>query len=444
MATTDRAIDRLLNNLQRSAGLTEDGRNWMIQACDPFHDVDLKCSGYPDLRTGSSVVQLVKKQLQLVRPTTVADPNNWDASIVLASNCKPTDYTEQFNVTNGYVTASVGEGFENAAVPVNTVTVGGLTVMSGPQGALTSQSGTVPASNQLNFASLDCTEYLKGNCRIIAMGFEVVNTTAELYKQGQVSVWRLPNNATLDEFAGQCITYNTDDFFEYNTTLRTMRAPPASIAEVNNLFGTRTWDAKEGAYVVARQNSSDNPAIQPSFQPTALCTNDVSLNGTNNYLVQARAPPFAGVGDLCVPFDMSGAYFTGLSSSTSLTVTVRWYIERFPGPQETDLVVLATPSAAYDPLALELYIHAMHGAPPGVMVRENPLGEWFKNVLTAAAKWVPKITGALDTVIPGAEAIGKVIAKGAALGAQKIQNNLDKKQQKKALAESRSNLAKTN
>jgi len=97
-------------------------------------------------------------------------------------------------------------------------------------------------------------------------------------------------------------------------------------------------------------------------------------------------------------------------------VNVRWLIERMPGPTETDLVVLATPSAPFDPLALELYSRCIRDMPPGVPLSENPLGEWFANVLGKVSELAPVIGDAVGAFVPGASLIGKAVGAAARIG----------------------------
>jgi len=80
-------------------------------------------------------------------------------------------------------------------------------------------------------------------------------------------------------------------------------------------------------------------------------------------------------------FDQSGAYFTGLSATTTLQVTWIVDVERFPTEQQSDLIVIATPSPAYDNVALEAYAHIMQDMPTGVMQKENGLGDWFMSAV---------------------------------------------------------------
>jgi hypothetical protein len=77
-----RKIHSLLDKLERSNQLTQDGRNWLIAACDPFHDTDLALSGYPDVTSASTVVQLVKKQIVISAPGSLTAGANWDVNIV--------------------------------------------------------------------------------------------------------------------------------------------------------------------------------------------------------------------------------------------------------------------------------------------------------------------------------------------------------------------------
>jgi hypothetical protein len=116
---------------------------------------------------------------------------------------------------------------------------------------------------------------------------------------------------------------------------------------------------------------------------------------------------------LVCPYDISGAYFTGLSPQTTLTVDVRWYIERCPTIDEPSLVVLATPSPVYDPIALKIYSEAVHGLPVGVPVSENPLGEWFNKVLMGVSRYAPLIGAALSPMHPAAGQIGSLLGSGA-------------------------------
>jgi hypothetical protein len=399
-----RKVDAILNNLEKHSSLTRDGRNWLIAAIDPFHDSDLALAGYPDVLTSNTVVQLIKQQVQISVPGltgggAVANGANWDCSICLFPSAVTSPLNNATTVaSNGTVTSS------------NTTTgtdVGGLVAVAGPQGAqLWPDAGNAYTPNGA-YTFLDAHNYVKGQGRIISMGFEVVNTTAELYKQGQVTAWRMPGKFTPTSIYSQTAVGPPAIFSQ--TTGLCQRLPPSTVAKAQLLYGSRSWAAEEGAYVVCRQNTDSNPASIPSFQYLMYTADDVSSENTATFVTGPGPAVLAAptqFSDYYAPFDLSGVTFTGLSYTTSLTVNVRWFIERIPGPSEPDLVVMATPSAPYDPLALELYTQCLRDMPPGVMLKENPLGEWFREALQGVAEWAPKIGSALGGIIPGAGAIG--------------------------------------
>ncbi len=394
-----RKIDAVLDKLEKVGGLSSDGRAWLVAACDPFHDTDLVLAGYPDVTSASTVVQLVKKQFQIAVPTSgrgsVTSGANWDCSITLfpTSHYISAATTANFNPANGTLSGQ----------STCSVSAGGLTVSAGPQGNALWPTTALPDPLS-TFSGVGCPEYCKGNARVIGMGFEVVNTTAAINRQGQVTAWRMPN---IDTTIGCTLPVATTppSAFDLNVTLQ--RFPPPLLADAMLLYGSRSWGAEEGAYVVSRLTSTDNGMGQPTTK--GLCYSPDDIDASANTVIKLYSygtPGSPGQAYLDAPFDISGVHFTGLSYATTLTVNVRWLIERMPGPKETDLVVLATPSPTYDPLAFDLYTRCMRDMPPGVMLKENPLGEWFKSALSSAADFLPVIGNALNNALPGAGAVG--------------------------------------
>jgi len=196
--------------------------------------------------------------------------------------------------------------------------------------------------------------------------------------------------------------------------------PPPTLAAATKLAGTQMWEAEAGVYVPLQMNTTLNPA-KTQLPCTAMVINtDTTQNG---YVATGMAPsvyqvlatdvlgpakagaagnvqPLLAVGTHISPFDIGGAYFTGLSPQTTLQVNVKWYIERFPTPFENNLVVLARPSSPFDPRAIELYGLAMNKLPVGVKQGENPLGEWFSDVLDKVADVASPMGHALS-MVPG-------------------------------------------
>lgn len=432
--TMSRKIDAVLDKLEKQSTLSPDGRAWLIASCDPFHDSDIRLAGYPDVATSATVVQLVKKQLQVTVPTTgngsVTLGNNWDCSIAL--------FPQLVNEEYGNLSTIDPDG-NGSGASVNGVYFGGLCVNSGPQ-AERLWPDTTDANAAVTPQFIGAQEYCKGMVRIIGMGFEVVNTTADINKQGQVTAWRMPNLAT------ETNTYWPSGLVApavQTTRVVIQRMPPSTIASASLLYGSRSWAAREGAYVVSRQSGVNNPFQFPSNTPIVYTMDDMASGNTDTWITSSGLAAGGvvnnGDADIYAPFDISGVHFTGLSYATTLTVNVRWLIERVPSPLEPDLVVLATPSASYDPLALELYTHCLRDMPPGVMLNENPLGEWFRSALSKVADYAPKIGSFLGNVIPGASTLGNVIGGAARVGSNLIP--APKREEKIALQDSASNMA---
>jgi len=156
---------------------------------------------------------------------------------------------------------------------------------------------------------------------------------------------------------------------------------------------------------------------EPSLlaQDARLCfTPGLILSGSD--IVYASQPSCRAI-----DFDVHGCVLSGLSSQTTLQITTRYYFERIPSASDPNLLVLCKPSPSYDPLALEIYSHAVSSLPVAVKVDENPMGEWFEDVMNIVAAVIPMAGAALNAVVPGAGIVGSGI--GAASKAIAAANN---------------------
>lgn len=396
----ERTFDRDVAN----SGVSAEAANWLKIALDPFHDSDIRPAGYPDISSSATIVQLVKKQITLgaVDGTT----GNWDCNIALLPNLAGS-VANIYDIIQGVV--------QLPSTPMTPATpLSGLVVNQVGQGLSTfSDLGLTTAINP--------REYVSGACRVVAMGFEVVNSTAEMFKQGQVSVYRQPTYASVQRNVFG-VTEPANQFFTDYTMLQ---GPPSNLADAQLLFGTRSWEAAEGCYVVSRMNNTSNPLKQATSYPVGYSNGSVygsvALDSTLTVAGSLNANIDVDTMEYLAPFDISGAYFTGLSAQTTLTITIRWYIERAPGPNEIDLVLLAQPSTCYDSDAIEAYSRALCHLPPGVKQGENDAGDWFARVTGAISKFAPKIGKAIST-IPGlgfAEYVGDGIGALASLNKKK-------------------------
>lgn len=393
-----------LEKFEKFNMLTPQGKNWLIAATDPFHDSPLTLEGYPDLNVAGSIVQCVKKSTQISCPSGITT-GTWDCNMVLwpvgnsmvglSANC-----------FNGSVVAD-----STTSAPFNVGGFGAVAVGTGNSTFFNANSGGATGIYNVGTVSLDngTDGYLAGISRVIGMGFEVVNTTAPLYKQGQVIVWRQPVNS-MDNTS--VMSYGSGTNYAEKGKWKTQKfpSPPQTTQTALLLEGSAQWSAEYGAYCVATMNSLNNFAAEPDpVMPLVFDSEEVIRDGGSTAVMYCNTNTIT-IGTTQVvmpqtttmlPFNMSGAFFSGLSLQTTFTVNITWFVERFPTPFDTQLVVLADPSPGWDQFALELYTAAMRDMPAGVRVDENPLGEWFQDVVNKVASNASPVLNALSVVHPG-------------------------------------------
>jgi len=415
--------ERVLNAIGSRIGLTECGRDWLIAACDPYHDKPLNICGYPDVNEAASVTQVVKLSAQISAPAGVS--TNWDCHfhqlpwLAGVTSGGPTQLKAvQDNTTFLAIQNDAPSGSAWSGLIVDSVTAGSPTFY------YANTTITTPFATQL-------FPYLTGEYRVIAMGFEVINTTSELNVQGLVTTYRYPmqdldSASTIPALAlnqGSGPSSNTIGFPSVlNTT-----APPSTAGQALLLADSRQWKAKDGCYVVSTLNSDEIPT-GPNNVMLKLAMNQqdpIALAGFQAITSPAASTPINippttptnSIAFLLSPntdltkFNHSGAYFQGLSNSTTLQVNVIYIVERFPTFLETDLVVLAKHSCRYDAAALELYSEVIRQMPVGVPQKMNGLGEWFSDAVSAASDFISPVLSAIPhPMAQGASAALKGVA----------------------------------
>lgn len=383
MADQNRA-EKLLNKWVGERVCTPEGKDWFVAATDAFHDTQLKSlQGFPDVNVQPSVVRCIKQTMTIKRDPSIP-LGNWDLSIVGYPDLK---------VGNNIKYSREGNHFGGAlslATPM-----GGLMTYQAVSGANVGPT-TSPAGVFLEIPQ----EYTKGSWRFIGGGFETVNTTALLVRQGQVFTWRQnmnPIDPTAFEFSDPPLSSTM-----YGISTPTLqRLPPKNVAEVMLLPGTRQWSADEGSYSMQVINNMENPPFAADYNAVAYVDGDDDVVGDyattpiwHPIMVPSSGtpPPFPGTAKFASqhtsPIAMSGVFYSGLSESSAISVTWNIYIESFPAVSEKEILVLATPSAQYDPAILEIYSHAMSLLPTGVPVADNEEGSWFWDVVGKVGKFV--------------------------------------------------------
>lgn len=388
--------EKILSRLA-SSGLTTHGADFLVAALDPMHDTQLKeLVGWPDLETASSVILPIKQSITISNPSLSPTPPNWDCHVIQWPWLNGMQFIGGTRVNNY---CSVGSAINFA----NTIGLGSLCVYIVPAGAALDLS--VAPNYALNIPSA----YSAGGLRIVGSGFEIINTTAQIYKQGQLAVWRQPNgamerthfNTTYGNAGGGAVSRITVD-------AQVISCPPLTLTDAMLIPGTRQWRASDGAYVVSPHLSAENPqclveytapiihitrVADTTLNVPSVPTGFPAANNTGNILFPVQGTGLVGgdyysQGCRVFPIHQTGCVLTGLSPQTTFTLSWNCYLERFPTIAEPEILVLATPSASYDELAMKLYSSALLSLPIGVPAGENGLGDWFAGVVNKFTDWL--------------------------------------------------------
>ncbi len=395
--------------------LTPDGAHWARMAADPFHDYDRDLAGYPAADGSRTVVNCIKSTTQI---SNGGAPANWDCIITSL----PVVFESTVNACQDGQLSSGGGSFQPAN-PAVSHTLGSVMAISAVAGQNLFPSAAAapwwPATN-LNITALGPDGNLgTGAARIVAMGIEIHNTTAEINKQGSVTVGIVPQTP-FPQGVADCVNIWAGGAQEAGIRVRRVNAWPGLASDAAILPGSRTWEAAEGAYLHIPFTSLDNPLSMPGQSTTLIASRNTIATSypaqaalmTTQYAVNAGEAGGTRMttGQACrhVPMGMVFAFFGGLSNASTLQVTVKTYVETAPS-YDDPLVTLASPSAAYDPRALELYSYLISHLPPGVPVNYNSFGKWFKNIVSVVKKGASTLLPFVETAVPEVAAARRAV-----------------------------------
>jgi len=356
--------EKQIENVTERLGITESGKCWMDSALDPFKDASIKPCGYPDLNSGNSVIQVVKQAIDIA---TVSGGSNWDCNIFL---------DQWLTATNVLSTTSGNNYLQLTGQGVTPYITGGVVVRQAVAGTPT----YLPTATQS--IGIGASYFANSSTRVIGCAMEIVNTTAEINLQGSVCAWRNP--FLYEDPNVMSIVQDTTTPSVPMTYPRINGAViPESVGNAVLLPGSKQWKAAKGAYIVFLLGTNENPAVGLLPNVPHLVSNGVSYAPL---ITSTGVAKVMSVGTQVLPsnFLSGGAYFTGLSSSTTLKLNVIYILERFPTYANTDLIALAYPSSPYDPMALELYSKIAKSLITGVPVDQNAMADWIAGIAAAA------------------------------------------------------------
>lgn len=373
-----------------SLGITPGGRLWLDTALDPFKDIAQKPIGYPDMCMAPSVVQTVHDSFEISLPS--GRTGNWDCNIFIDQvwdkvYLKKT--TRYLTDTSPTADSQTGLGYAR----------GGMVVRMGAAGEFLDIEKT---ENTLSHGLVKDVFDQETSARLLAIGFEVHNTTAELHKQGSVICYRVSDDPVKTIYtplpdSGITITNNI------SVPAVELTEPPCTAGQAIDLYGSIQWDAAKGVYVVPTfAKATNDPADFRELVVGAKNMNDgsfytqaISVVGKTTYIPALNVE---------LPTTISGAFFTGLSEQSTLQVNVTYYVEQLPS-YTSGLRRLCNKSCPEDFAALELYTKVVREMPTGVEVNQNFLAGFVSGISRIAQI----VSRAAPTVLRGIGVAGQML-----------------------------------
>lgn len=432
-----------LEGLCKERLITPEACDWVKASLDPFHDFQLQdLNGYPDMSTEPTVKVKVRQAVTVSKPPGLPDGSNWDCHIVLSpiDFCKPgagglprASRIVPFGVVQAGTIDFNGASEETGRM--DGLLINSVPSSLGDGGSHTFTPGHIPSSaggggyqmqNIVLDDFLDFDDTDLGVYRLVYSGFEVVNTTAQIHKQGAVTVYEYGNS-----YEVSATRHKTDaGAGEFSSPATLFRTPPNTLAQAKIMPGAHTWAAQDGCYNTAKFQT-DNPFQAITLRNWGMCQNTSASPGSDSgfksgdrgSVVSCREMGDSGYpgGPSTSPTHFSrmnttGAYFTGLSETSTLLVTWRVGIERLPSANKPNFLALATPCAAFDPNALILYNLVANTLPPGCPQGYNDAGKWFQWISENAKKAIPSVYPIIRTAGLLAGSMGRPVISAALTG----------------------------
>jgi len=431
-ATTKRVnrADAYLENLVDKRILSPEGKRWLVLALDLFHDTEINPESFPDGANTSSVTEILNLSLDIRKPAALA-AGPWTVHIFTL----PIMF-QWFMDPASILTVAPGAAL-NGWLPVTNVAAGSFQVGTlNVHAALDGTAlGLFALSTTTLVGNLSIPRTFASGARMTSLGWEVKNSTALNFVQGMCTTYRTPTYQETETV--NLFIPSTGASKASAAKVQELPPPPGATAQALQNLGSQQWEAKFGNYTVVPLTGVDNPPQSPAN--TGFYFFDPNLN---RYFACNSAPPAAlsvttvgvdGFPDqLFLPIAQTGAFYTGLSDTTTLTLNMRFCLERFPNVQitaEQELVRLCRKCPARDYWALQIYSEVFRECAISVKQDKNSFGDWFIDVANKV----------LSTALPLIKMIPHPIAQAIGAAGSAIQpfvqtqaeSNATKKKKKK-------------
>lgn len=346
---------------------------YISMVTDPYHDRNLRVTGFPDGNTMMSAVKRYARQYSIACPFSLQPGESWHFHIFTT----PLHHITEFNSCQ-----LVGNTISNLHNSTDISRVGPVNIYYRHVNALGATIDTY-------FVPLGISEIANqtgdDSTRTVSLAFELHNTTAELFKAGSLTAYRLNSVTTRSDYMrsnGAVPPVYSPITFTHLTTI------PDNLADANQLPNSRTWEASKGIYSVTLP-SPNNTYSSQFFQNIGLSTGDPL--GTRNYLIYAKDPSIHHPAPSWSPASCTGVMSSAFTNKEqTFTLDFRQVLEFAPTPL-SETLPFATTAPECDLLFMKLYKRMINSIEPGVPVGFNSAGEWFRRILQLAKDQLPNL-----------------------------------------------------
>lgn len=409
--------DSEFNRLLTECGvMSTDGLAFVKQSVDPFHDYNIRRVGVPDKHSGDSLIRHSKSLVSISKPAGLAAGGTWDAHIVLfpfANAHLDGQFNHgTYNLAVGELSATTDADFISGPLVINSVTSGTDTFTKIANTA-SSQFTSLDIINSIGSGG-SSAQTANNRYRVVSAGLELIDRTAELYKQGSLLAYRQSTNWT----DAAPIVLNSAGVSQGVQPCRFLQGPPSSTTDVEQMAAVR-FEAKDGAYMPIHVKQDKGPQLR---QPCAMA---VSLDSSAGNVITQRYVGRDSTTDkftslLFFDHDLQGIYLKGLGDNSVFDLFLHEVIEQFPLPSDQGVQSLVHPSPRLDEKALQCVPHIFAELPLCVPANENSVGDFWKRVVSAVKRISGPLMSLADTMAPALSMIP--LTRPVAVGYQAARN----------------------
>lgn len=413
---SDTDIDRTIFGMFTAAE-----QAYAISQLDPFHDTPYRLAGAPSDQQSDSVVLTINQEAVVSAadfglPTTSGD--KWDMHVAMLPILNQQSCYRARQVSPGHLSAP-GTLAEDDVIQLYPLSFHGVAVgdptFCDNNSTILGIGSTIPVFQSSTGLAVQSGR----NIRVIGASFEVVDESPNLYMQGAVTVYERPSSPNYGYMVETAVLSGGIVPADIPFPGPYVSGPPNRLSTATILPDSKTWKAKDGAYVIARQ-CNENLFHRPGIADVTIFNppDPTNPNLDNCYMPREALnvvanPGTAGNSDalnMVIPYNVSGAYFSGLNSEFgTYRIRSKLIYEVIPDPSDTSLITQATPTLPKNPTFEKLLYDVLSKQATGVPQTWNPRGEAWRKVLRGISDASMAISAGFS-VLPGGEVVSAPLA----------------------------------